>query len=359
MRPGMHALLLLATIPALSGEAVCRYPLWDGQESNAAYSKRSGLEPTKTLDLGNGVKLELVLIPAGKFVMGTPEPRSFWLAGGVLTVSSLALLLVLAFLVVTRCRRRRSRLQFSLSTAIVISSLLGVALYGGVGCWQAMDSSDNYYYWESPAHEVTISAPFYLGKLEVTQKQYQQVMGEALSDVGEKDLPMVGVTWDDAVDFCKKLSKNPGRSVRLPTEAEWEYAYRTGMKHTLRDSFRILDQFGWYWYNSGGRIHPGGEKDENRHGIRDMPGNVWEWCEDWNGDYVGEAQVDPRGPVCGKERIIRGGSFYSGPEIVFSPTFRSWSPPGTGGETQGFRICLAIGTDSVKDHHPAPPSGQQ
>jgi formylglycine-generating enzyme required for sulfatase activity len=295
------------------------YSLWDGKESVAEYAKRAGLEPEMSLDLGDGVKMEFVLIPAGKFKMGSPNEEK--------------------------------------------------------------DRSEC----EGPQHEVTLGNPFYMGKFEVTQEQYEKITKSNPSDFKGVRNPIENVSWDDAREFCKKMSQKTGRSVWLPSEAEWEYACRAGSttpihpprkRHTnnrLTDEQRrrvaeLMPRLGndeyavrekatrelialgkdilpilegiksdnpeiqgrlesvrstlqpntdlggvaWYKKNSDYKTHSVGEKEPNEFGLHDMLGNVCEWVEDdWHIDYAGapadgSAWVDnPRGGG----RVLRGGSW--------------------------------------------------
>ncbi len=173
-------------------------------------------------------------------------------------------------------------------------------------------------------HEVTISKDYYLGVYEVTQAQYEKVMGKNLSyfqgaKVGNEnaDLPVENVSWDEAVKFCKKLSalpeeKKAGRVYRLPTEAEWEYACRAGSKtaYSFDDEEGLLPEYGWFSRNSSRRTHTVGLLEPNAWGLHDMHGNVWEWCSDWYEEYPKGAVSDPTGPKEGSYRVLRGGSWF-------------------------------------------------
>jgi formylglycine-generating enzyme required for sulfatase activity len=175
-------------------------------------------------------------------------------------------------------------------------------------------------------HEVTISQDYYLGVTEVTQAQYEKMMGKNPSyfqgaKVGNANtaLPVENVSWDDAVEFCKKLSdlpeeKKAGRVYRLPTEAEWEYACRSGSKsaYSFGESSKSLGDYAWFDENSNGQTHPVGQKKPNAWGLYDMLGNVWEWCSDWYGEYPKGAVSDPTGPIKGSDRVLRGGGWYDG-----------------------------------------------
>jgi formylglycine-generating enzyme required for sulfatase activity len=163
-------------------------------------------------------------------------------------------------------------------------------------------------------HEVTLTKGFYMQITEVTQGQWQAVMGENPShfkDCGD-DCPVESVSWNDAQKFIEKLNrKEKGSQYRLPTEAEWEYACRAGTRtrYYTGDSEEDLDRAGWYGRNSGGKTHPVGRKEPNGFGLYDMHGNVWEWCQDWYGDYPNGSVIDPKGPSSGSSRVLRGGSW--------------------------------------------------
>jgi len=163
---------------------------------------------------------------------------------------------------------------------------------------------------EGPQHQVTISKPFYMGVTEVTQAQYEAVMGTNPSAFKGPANPVENVSWNDAVLFCRKLSEKTGKTFRLPTEAEWEYACRAGTKtrFSFGDAESVLGDYVWYKSNSGGKTHPVGQKKSNAWGLYDMLGNVWEWCADWYGPYSSEALVDPQGAGSGGDRVLRGGA---------------------------------------------------
>ena len=173
-------------------------------------------------------------------------------------------------------------------------------------------------------HEVVLSAPYYLGVYEVTQGQYEQVMGKNDSKFRGLDRPVEQVSWHDAVAFCEKLSALPAESAaghvyRLPTEAEWEYACRAGTvtPYNAGESVGDLSAAAWFNGNTEG-TQPVGQKDPNAFGLFDMAGNVWEWCQDRYGPYAGEQVHDPQGPVPGSERVNRGGSWINLPEVCRS-----------------------------------------
>jgi formylglycine-generating enzyme required for sulfatase activity len=207
---------------------------------------------------------------------------------------------------------------------------------------------------EETQHEVTISKDYYLGVYEVTQAQYEKVMGKNPSRfqgavVGNEnaDLPVEQVSWDVAVEFCKKLSdlpeeKKAGRVYRLPTEAQWEYACRAGSKtaYSFDDEKGLLPEYGWFSRNSSRRTHTVGLLEPNAWGLHDMHGNVWEWCSDRYGDYPKGAVSDPSGPKEGSYRVIRGGSWGYGAAYCES-AYRLWRSPELRDSALGFRVALS------------------
>lgn len=232
-------------------------------------------EKTIAVDLGNGVKLEMIAIPGGSFLMGS-----------------------------------------------------------------------NDYDDEKPIHRVTLS-PFHIGKFQVTQAQWREVMKTNPSHFKGDNLPVEKVSWDDAVSFCEKLSKQTGKTYRLPTEAEWEYACLAGSigKYCFGDDEALLKDYAWYYENSGSKTHPVGEKNPNNWGLHDTHGNVWEWCQDWySNDYYAELSkqgeaINPQGPATGDYRVLRGGSWvydHMGARAVY----RFDDLPADRNFFTGFRVVL-------------------
>jgi len=237
---------------------------WALVAGTASPSTRPATQPSTqpakelTLDLGNKVTMKLALIPAGKFMMGSPKGEK--------------------------------------------------------------DRFDT----EGPQREVTISKPFYMGVYEVTQEQWTAVMGT--TPWKGKELAKDGAThaatyisWNDATDFCKKLSTKTGKTVTLPTEAQWEYACRAGSKTRFSygddDDYSKLGDYAWYaknaWDIGEKYAHTVGQKKANDFGLYDMHGNAWEWCADWWEDsYANAGKADPTGPASGTCRVLRGGSFF-------------------------------------------------
>ena len=200
---------------------------------------------------------------------------------------------------------------------------------------------------EGESHQVTLTKPFLIGVYEVTQEQYERVMGTNPSEFKGAQNPVGNVSWEDAVEFCRKLSAIPaekaaGRVYRLPTEAEWEYACRAGTttKYCFGDDDAQLGEYAWYSRNSGNTTHPVGQKRPNAWELYDTHGNVWEWCDDWYGDYPRRAAQDPQGPSKGSGRVRRGGGWYDEAASCRS-AHRGWCLPSFRLDYLGFRVALS------------------
>ena len=197
---------------------------------------------------------------------------------------------------------------------------------------------------EGPQHEVTISKPFLMGITEVSQQQYETVMGKNPSSFKGPTNPVNTVSWNDATIFCKKLSEKTGRKVRLPTEAEWEYACRAGTRtgFSFGGNDTDLRDYAWYAANSNEKVHPVGQKRSNAWGLHDMHGNVWEWCSDYYADsYVSAKNTDPKGPTSGSDRVLRSGSWYDSLEECRSAS-RDHEGPSNPSFNYGFRVVLDL-----------------
>jgi formylglycine-generating enzyme required for sulfatase activity len=165
-------------------------------------------------------------------------------------------------------------------------------------------------------HEVCVD-DFYIGKYEVTQAQWSAIRGNNpsySSNCGD-NCPVEQVSWNDIQEFIRELSQQTGKTYRLPTEAEWEYAAQSGgksEKYAGTSSEAELGDYAWYDKNSGSKTHPVGQKKPNGLGIYDMTGNVWEWCSDWYDEsyYKNSPKDNPQGPSNGSARVLRGGSWY-------------------------------------------------
>jgi len=259
-------------------------------KAQIAYARKSHLPVARDLNLGSGVRLRMVLMAPGEFMMGSPENEK--------------------------------------------------------------DRGDD----EGPVHKAKITKPFYMGIHEVTQAQYKVVMGKNQSGFKGDNNPVESVSRNDAVEFCKKLSKKTGLEVRLPTEAEWEYACRAGTTTPFHFGETIsTDQANYkgnYVYVNGRKglyrkkTAPVGSFKPNAWGLYDMHGNVWEWCQDRYGeDYYKESALeDPKGPPKGSLRVVRGGSWVDIPVGCRSAVRTGLVPTGWGSAGDGFRVVVLAGT---------------
>ena len=273
----MRAPVVLAVFALACWWAGCAGPGSRGEATGRAKIEAApGAAKGLTLDLGGGVAMNFAAIPAGKFMMGSPDSE--------------------------KGRAKE----------------------------------------EGPQHEVTLSQPFYMSATEVTQAQYAAVTGDQPPDPKEAAVPATGVSWEGAVAFCRKLSEKTGKAVRLPTEAEWEYACRAGTqaRFSFGDADGGLGDYAWYGANSGFGTHPAGQRKPSAWGLYDMHGNVGEWCADWFGPYPAGPVTDPQGPPSGKQRIVRGGSWYY-PADGCRAANRIRFAPGEGFPCIGFRVMVA------------------
>jgi formylglycine-generating enzyme required for sulfatase activity len=245
------------------------------QPGPAPAIRLSAPAPAATLDLGSGVTLDFVLIPAGSFAMGSDETAG----------------------------------------------------------------SDD----ESPRHRVTISRPYYLGRTEVTQEQWSALMDANPSKFRGAQLPVDSVSWLDCQAFLARLHVKTGRTVALPTEAQWEYAARAGAATAW--SFGAHEapaaDHAWFADNSGGTTHPVGQKKPNAWGLYDMSGNVAEWCADWYSKhtYSDPGLLDPAGPATGDSRVVRGGSWGDATDYLRC-AYRNCNGPTGATWATGLRVVL-------------------
>ena len=189
---------------------------------------------------------------------------------------------------------------------------------------------------EEPVHQVTLTNDFYIGETEVTQKLWKAVMGSNPSWIKDSMYPVTDVSWDDCQIFLTKLNKLTGRTFRLPTEAEWEYAARGGnasMGYTYSGSNTLGD------VQANNNYQEVATKAPNELGIYDMSGSVWEWCQDWYGSYGSDEQINPTGPDSGTYRVARGGSTA---DIAFicRVTYRDYRKPTRAKTDLGLRLAL-------------------
>ena len=197
---------------------------------------------------------------------------------------------------------------------------------------------------EGPQHEVTISKPFYMAATELTQEQFGVFMWPNPSSFVDPTRPLDQVSYDDAIEYCKKATAKTGKTFRLPTEAEWEYACRAGGKTRFDygDDDSVLADHAWYKENGDSKTQPVGQKKANAWGLYDMHGNVWEWCADYHGDYDAKANnTDPQGPATGTSRLLRGGSWRCDPRLCRS-AYRFINTPDLRCTDFGFRVIVEL-----------------
>ncbi len=198
---------------------------------------------------------------------------------------------------------------------------------------------------EGPVHEVCVD-DFYLAKYEVTQTQWTKLMGRHFSYFKGNLRPVERITWDDTQRFIRQLNSRSGAAYRLPTEAEWEYAARSGGKDKLyagTSDEESLPRFAWHMVNSNRQTHMVGMKKPNSLGLHDMSGNVWEWCSDWYDDsyYANSPRNNPQGPDTGIYRVIRGGEWEL-PAGLTRTTYREAAKPHVRRNDIGFRLALSL-----------------
>ncbi|MEI6233549.1 MAG: formylglycine-generating enzyme family protein [Planctomycetota bacterium] len=348
----MRLILLYLSLSLTSILSAREWPLWDNHESVESYAKRVNLALTKTLDLSNGVKLELVLIPAGKFVMGTPEPEfPDTIRQAILLILIGGILLIGVFVKLWLNYRKSKRRNFSLGWLLLLTITGGLFAGTVVRSFVFKDRISRQYQHdmrifeglpdnEKPAHTVTISRPLYMGKYPITREQYVAVMGNfpVNNYPSNSRHPVAEAKWDDSMAFCDKCK------VQLPTEAQWEFACRAGTttRFYSGDTETDLMQVGWYDKNSGYWSQKVGMKSPNLFGLYDMHGNVWQWCEDGQRVYRNSTEIDPKGPTSPKIRhMMRGGSRDSNSNRCRSTQRESGSPDHRRSDS-GFRVILPV-----------------
>jgi formylglycine-generating enzyme required for sulfatase activity len=192
---------------------------------------------------------------------------------------------------------------------------------------------------EEPPRRVRISKAFYVGRFQTTRAQYRAVMGQPSGEPEDETLPVSDISYERVREFCRRLSATAPLEVRLPTEAQWEYACRAGTQTPYYSGSTEVDlaRAGWYLGNSGGKAHPVGLKQPNAWGLHDMHGNVWEYCHDFIEDYATMAAIDPLGRITLRHGAMRGGGWMHDADQCRSAT-RLISDDMFGGA--GFRISL-------------------
>lgn len=215
------------------------------------------------------------------------------------------------------------------------------------GCFQMGDDSGSAPDNQKPRHEVCLS-DYYLGKYEVTQGQWEEVMGSNPSSYVAcgKTCPVDGVTYEMALNYIEVINKKTGKHYRLPTEAEWEFAAKDGINNERwagTSNEAQLGEYVWYEKNSEYKPHPVGLKKPNKNGLYDMSGNIMEWCQDWYGEkyYSISPKTNPAGPLSGKERVMRGGAFGYSADLVMT-TARSRDKVNVQDGTSGLRLAMPV-----------------
>lgn len=195
---------------------------------------------------------------------------------------------------------------------------------------------------DHPIHKVTLKR-FYISKTEVTLGQWMSIMDSFPKNINTSNplLPVSNISWNEAQNFIKKLNSKTGKEYRLPTEAEWEFAARGGINSSNFKYCRggnNFNEYSWLRPNSGQLTHPVAQKKPNELGLYDMTGNVWEWCQDYYGNYTKSDKTNPKGPIEGKERVNKGGGFLDA-QILFRIGKRSGNSPTFKYRTLGFRLA--------------------
>lgn len=209
------------------------------------------------------------------------------------------------------------------------------------GCYNMGDTFGDGSPDEKPVHEVCVD-DFYIGKYEVTQAEYVKITGNnpSVFKLGE-NYPVEKISWDDIQSSINELNRKSGKNYRLPTEAEWEYAARSGGGNEKYAGGHSVDAVAWYRDNSEDKTHAVGTKEPNGLGIFDMNGNVWEWCSDYEDHdyYTSSPKHNPKGPISGNERVYRGGSWYN-PQSYVRSTLREGISSDISSYNIGFRLVL-------------------
>jgi formylglycine-generating enzyme required for sulfatase activity len=198
---------------------------------------------------------------------------------------------------------------------------------------------------ETP-HAVTLTHGLFLGVHPVTQGQWRALLGASPSWFAGDDRPVERVSWDDCREFCARLSRRDGRTYRLPSEAEWEYACRAGTAGPFHFGAQLTPEQANHDARDGsgkgsyrGQTTPVGAFAASSWGLCDLHGNVYEWCADWYGAYAEEQVSDPAGPPAGEARVLRGGSWFS-PAWYCRSAYRYWADPATRSAHVGVRVCF-------------------
>ena len=271
---------LLVFLPKRSGPPDWSFDADEAKRRQEEAARRLGIPVEKDIYVGEGVRMKLILIPAGDFMMGAPMTE------------------------------RGHRME------------------------------------DRPLHRVRITKAFYMGVTEVTQEQYEDVMGKSRFYFRGVRRPADRVSWNDAVLFCRRLSTRAAARVRLPTEAEWEYSCRAGSSaaYCFGDDYDTLDDYAWCDGSNSRTTHDVGAKMPNAWGLYDMHGNVWEWCQDWyDGLYYKDGPMDdPQGSSRGEVPIMRGGAWMVGVTACRCAARWWYGSPDFASSAWGFRVVVEV-----------------
>ncbi len=353
------------------------------EPSTAATSSKNCPQPGQTLSQSATVQPSAAPKGSSRRSETAPLKRPLLLAAGIIAIAA-----IVAIVMISRHYRNIMNSQLASADPQPGEFTMGSTPEEIEAALKDVDPNDKHWQEciksEAPQHHVILTQAIYLGINEVTQAEYEKVMGvnpshfapmgagkDAVTGMETNSHPVEMVSWNDAAEFCAKLSKQEelkpfyfrasetitpldGTGYRLPTEAEWEYACRAGTntKYWIGDKDEDLVRAGWFWTNSGGRTHAAGELKANPYGLCDIHGNVWEWVEDWwEPTYYEEFQekpaIDPGVPSsAGSQRVLRGGDWghlWSGRRAAsrnaHDPPYRT--------TYLGFRVSLVAGVSRV------------
>lgn len=354
-------LLMIALASAGAAEHLKTYPLWDGEEAIGSYARRVELPATKEVRLPGGTKLELVLIPAGRFVKGTPRPErpdlqpllNQMYIGAYLCLSAVGCLTVVICYAIYWSRRDRHRTQYSLARFMVMAIMASVVLMGGLHgylYYDRIERAEREYaaslqrradadLSEKSARMVEIPRPFYLGRYEVTQEQFEGVEHRNPSSFKGPKRPIDSILPRDVQSFCESLLSREQIRLRLPSDSEWEFACRAGTRSPYYNGEDVvaLALAGWFDQNSNKSTHDVGKKAPNPFGLYDMHGNVAEWC----GDIFDVDDAYGFETELGRCQWVRGGSWLDD-EVRCRVAYRYALPDVTSGSDLGFRVAMDL-----------------
>lgn len=347
------------------------WPMWEPGESIDAYAKRAGLAPSQSFDLGNGETLEVVLLPAGSYRMGTPppeEPPDRWYYGWAIMFLGLIFLVSFVSLVIARVYHKKAKLQLSLRHLLLVLFSLAVAMMGYMrwreneARWRMYrEEMETYEYTasnERPAHKVTLAHPVYIGKYEVTEGQFVQVWEmNSRVPLDPPDQAKSSILPEEAVDWCRSLGARIGRTARLPAEEEWEFAARGGTQtaYFFGHSPARIKEYASVSRAWGTGMPKVGEKEPNPFGLYDVYGSVREWCHLTQARYSAEEVIVGSPREGASQMVLRGGHCLNSPLEARSANRSIWiAPPIMHMRFSGFRVVVELPPEA----RPPAPGGQ-